>query len=113
MTEHLDTQRAWDPQPCRLSPGVRLNALVVNTRAGRVPLSRLDEFYATTDTERALAAGVHPTDLSDDSLARALDKLAAAGPRRVFSRLALTLAQPVVGPWWVHGDSSSQSEAGL
>lgn len=113
LTELLDAQLAWDPRQCRVSPGVRLKALVVNILAGRVPLSRLDEWFQTTDVELALASGVAAADLSDDSLARALDKLAAAGPRRVFSSVALTLAHPPVGPWWCHWDSTSQSVAGL
>jgi transposase len=79
----------WDPTRCRLSPGKRIEALVLNILAGRTPLYRVAEFYEDTATGVLFGEDILPEHLTDDCLARALDKLAASRPRAVYSAVAL------------------------
>ena len=74
---------------CRLSPGQRIEALVLNILAGRSPLYRVAEFYNDTATDVVFGPGVAVEHLTDDCLGRALDKLAESGPRAVYSAVAL------------------------
>lgn len=88
IADVIDSMVSWDVRHCRLSPGQRIEALILNTLAGRTPLYRVAEFYEDTATERVFGPGVLPKALNDDALARALDKLAEAGPRRIYSAVA-------------------------
>jgi transposase len=88
IVDVIDSMVPWDARHCRLSPGQRIEALILNTLAGRSPLYRVAEFYEDTATELIFGPGVLPEALGDDALARALDKLAEAGPRRVYSAVA-------------------------
>jgi transposase len=89
LAEVINAEVRWDPARCRLSPGERIEALVVNILAGQRPLYRVCEFFRDTAAEVFLPAGVTPAQLNDDCLARGLDYLAEAGPRRVYSAVAL------------------------
>jgi hypothetical protein len=85
----IDDIVPWDKKQCYLSPGTRIKALVINILGGRTPLYMVDEFYEGMDTENLFGKGVKPEDLTDYHLARALDKIALAGPQKVFSTLAM------------------------
>ena len=88
IADVIDSMVPWDARRCRLSPGQRIEALILNTLAGRTPLYRVAEFYEDTAIEQVFGPGVLAEALNDDALARALDKLAAAGPRLVYSAVA-------------------------
>jgi len=60
-------------------------AIVDNRRA----LYRLPLFFQTRDVELLLGSAVSPEALNDKAMARALDKLADAGPKRVYASLCL------------------------
>jgi transposase len=87
--ETVDEALDWDRAQCRLSPGQRLLALVVAIIDNRQALYRLPLFFATRDAELLLGSGVSPEALNDKAVARALDKLAAAGTKRVYASLCL------------------------
>jgi transposase len=89
LVEVIDQLVQWDPTRCRLSPGQRIEALVLNILAGRSPLYRVAEFYEDTATDLVFGPGIAAEHLTDDCLARALDKLADARPRAVYSAVAL------------------------
>jgi Transposase len=89
LAETIDEMVPWDPTRCRLSPGKRIEALVLNILAGRTPLYRVAEFYEDTATGVLFGNDILPEHLTDDALARALDKLAEGGPRGVYSTVAL------------------------
>ena len=76
----IDQVVAWDPERCRLSPGERILALVLNLLTGRPPLYQVTDAFRLTDVPLLLGPGVAAEDLTDDAWGRALDKLAAAGP---------------------------------
>jgi transposase len=49
----------------------------------------VDEFYEGMDTENLFGKGIKLEDLTDYHLARALDKIAEAGPQKVLTTLAM------------------------
>jgi len=106
LVETIDQLVPWDPARCRLSPGTRIEALILNILAGRRPLYRVTDFYEDTATELIFGGDVASAQLTDDCLARALDKLVECGPRLVYSAVALRacLFEGVrctfVGPGW-------------
>ena len=89
LVEVIDQMVPWDETRCRISPGRRIEALVLNILAGRFPLYRVHQFYEDTATDVLFGPGVQPADLTDDCLGRALDKLAEAKPKAVYSAVAL------------------------
>lgn len=106
LNQHLE----WDHQRCRLSPGERILALIVNILTARQPLYRVWESFEKTDTALLLGAGITAADLNDDALGRALDKLFAAGPRLVFSYVcARAIAVEQVDTRFLHRDSTTRS----
>ncbi len=62
---------AWDPPICKLSPGERIQALVLNLLTVRQPLYRVQAEFALTDPALLLGAGMTAADLTDDALGRA------------------------------------------
>lgn len=103
----------WDEQQCHLSPGERVLALIVGILFDRTSLWRLHEVLLDQDLPVLFRPGIAATDFNDDALARALDKLARAGPERVFATLA-TRALAREGRSWsdlsvVHADTTSVS----
>lgn len=89
FVETIDELVPWDPKQCRLSPGQRILALVMAIVDNRRALYRLPLFFETRDAEVLLGAGVTPDAVNDKAVARALDKLAAADPKRVYASLCL------------------------
>ena len=89
LAETVDHMVQWDPTRCRLSPGRRIEALILNILAGRTPLYRVAEFYEDTATAVLFGDDILPAHLSDDCLGRALDKLAECQPRAIYSAVAL------------------------
>ncbi len=114
----IDQVVPWDPQRCKLSPGERIQALVLNLLTARQPLYRVPEEFALTDTALLVGAGITAADLTDEALGRALDKLAAAGGATVFSAVAARalLHDQVWTPdaaLFVHWDSTTRSVYGV
>jgi len=44
LTKTIDDMLRWDPSRCKLSPGLRIEAIIVNALTNRRPLHRLEEF---------------------------------------------------------------------
>ena len=84
----IDQMVAWGRERCRLSPGERILALVLNLLTDRPPLYPVTDVFRLTDVPLLWGPGVTAEDLTDDAWGRALDKLAAAGPAAVFSAVA-------------------------
>ncbi len=106
----IDEMVHWDPVQCRLSPGTRIKALVINIFGHRKPLYRLDEFYEHMDIENLFGKGIHLADLTDYNMARALDKLGERGPWEVFSTICLqAIYQEQIELKYLHSDTTSIS----
>ncbi len=58
----IDEMVRWDPVQCRLSPGTRIKALVINILGRQRPLYRLAEFYEHMDIEKLFGKGIHYLD---------------------------------------------------
>lgn len=89
FVDTVDELLSWDRQQCRLSPGKRLLALVIAIVDNRRALYRLPLFFETRDAELLLGNGIAPDALNDKAMARALDKLAAVDPKKVYAFLCL------------------------
>src|SRR5579875_2256137 len=87
FVETVNELLEWDESQCKLSPGQRLLALVIAIVENRKALYRIHRFYAERDAELLLGEGVEAADLNDKTLARALDKLSAADPKKVYASL--------------------------
>ena len=106
----IDEMVRWDPLQCRLSPGTRIKALVINIFGHRKPLYRLDEFYEHMDIENLFGKGIRLEDLTDYNMARALDKLGQRGPWEVFSTICLqAIYQEQIELKYLHSDTTSIS----
>lgn len=109
----LDSVLPWDEAQCKLPPSIRIKALVINILAGRTPLYNVERFFKFQDTENLLGKGVTHEDLNDDCLARALDMLAEANPKKVTSTIMLNaLAIEDIMLTRIHADTTSISVYG-
>lgn len=110
LQEILDEMLPYDEEQCKLTPGQRLTALMLCVFGGREALYRVEKFYQGHNLERLFGPGVLAKDFNDDALGRALDKLSAADPKRVFSTLAFHALTVQEIPWEaVHADTTSVS----
>lgn len=91
IPQTINTLVDWDEKQCKLEPGTPVLALIINILHGRVPLYRIEEFYKEQDTELLFGAGVESKHLNDDALGSVLDKIYAAGAKKVFSAVALAV----------------------
>jgi len=79
----------WDRKQCLLDPGTHVEALIINILCQRDPLYRVKNFYLEQDVELLFGKGVKANHFNDDALGSTLDKIYAAGPKKVFSAVAL------------------------
>ena len=106
----INAETRWDAARCKLSPGELICALIIACFLRQRPLYRLFVAFETTDCELLIGQGVTPDDLNDDALGRALDRLAAAGPAKIYSALCTRAAVAEgVDRRFVHWDSTSRS----
>jgi transposase len=113
FVETIDELVPWDPAQCRLSPGLRLLALIMAILENRRALYRLHLLYEEKDPELLLGQGVEPDALNDKAVARALDKLAAADPKRVYATVCLRAVEAYeVAVEQLHSDTTSVSVYG-
>ena len=106
----IDEMVQWDPLQCRLSPGTRVKALVINIFGRQRPLYRLHEFFEYMDVENLFGKGISRDDLTDYNMARALDKLGERGPWEIFSAICLrALCHENIKLKYLHSDTTSIS----
>ncbi|MGD9211703.1 MAG: IS1634 family transposase, partial [Desulfobacteraceae bacterium] len=72
----------------KLSPGMTVLAMVLDTLSGRTPLYRLTEFFEEKDTELLLGTASEPELFCDYNLGRSMDQIYETGTQKVFSQLA-------------------------
>jgi len=109
IDDHID-----DDQKSRIvSTGTAIKALVMNIVANRKALYKLSEFYSQADTEKLFGQGIHPCNLTDDVMARALDDLYGIGAKKAMTETAMAIINeydiPVTS---VHSDTTSKSVYG-
>lgn len=99
----------WDPKQCLLDPGMHVTALIINILCRRDPLYRVEDFYREQDLELLFGIAVEPNNFNDDVLGSTLDKIYAAGAKKVFSAVALNaqLKEGIVCRT-LHGDTTAR-----
>ncbi|MDN5332622.1 MAG: hypothetical protein PWP45_1847 [Tepidanaerobacteraceae bacterium] len=109
----INQMLTWDEKQCLHDPATHILALVINILSGkRVALYKVHKFFEEKDTEVLFDHGVKPAHLNDDALARTLDKLYKANPKKVFSTLALkAVLQENVNISVLHGDTTNTTKA--
>ena len=80
------------PSRMELSPGLAVQAMVLDTLSGRSPLYHLEEFLAGQDIELLLGEPVEAHLFNDTNLSRSMDAIFEAGPSRVVTRLGARAA---------------------
>lgn len=104
----------WDPKQCRTAPGTLIKGLVLNVLSGRKALYRVHEYFREQDLEVLFGSGIQADAFNDDALGRAMDKMADASPKLIYSNLilsAITKNKITVGS--VHADTTSKSVHGV
>jgi hypothetical protein len=81
----VPTERDVDAGPIVLG-------LVLETRSGRRPLSRVEELFAHQDTELLLGKPLPPHALNDDTVGRVLDRLYDMSPMQICTAWAVRAA---------------------
>ena len=113
IAKTIDTLVDWDEKQCKLSPGTRIVAMLLNIFSGRTPLYRVEDFFKGQDLPNLFGVGVKSSDFNDDALARALDKLIEKGPKKVISTVMLNaIAIEKIDISHLHADTTSVSVYG-
>ena len=77
------------PTGMALRPGLAVQAMVLDTLAGRTPLYRVEQFLAAQDVELLLGESVPSPVFTDTNLARSLDAIFAAGTAKIVTALGV------------------------
>jgi transposase len=72
-----------------LSPGVIVQAMVLDTLSGRSPLYRIKEFLAGQDVELLVGEDLPANAFSDINVGRSLDAIFKAGPAKIVTELGV------------------------
>jgi transposase len=109
FVDFINRSVTWDEKQMKLSPGQLALSVVLSTFGSvRHPLARIKDFFSPMNTELLFGQGVEAGNLSDDSIARTLDKIADAGTEKIYSNFALQSFTTFDVPIDVlHGDTSS------
>ncbi len=87
----LDVAKIIDeatPSQMRISCGMVIEAMVLDTLTGRSPFYRMEEFAAHQDIELLLGRSVTPSQFRDHNIGRALDRVYRANPQQLFVEIA-------------------------
>jgi transposase len=81
------------PSKMNISPGLVVQAMVLDTLSGRSPLYRLEEFLEEQDIELLLGAPVEAHNFNDTNLGRSLDAIFQAGPSGILTEIGIRAAE--------------------
>ena len=110
LIDLLNRLLTWDPARTRIFPGERIFVLMVDLLLGKTPWYRVADRLQETDVPLLFGVGRQAADYSDDRLGRALDKLADANPKEVFTAVAAqAYTREQVHLQRLHWDSTSKS----
>jgi transposase len=81
----------WDDDQCKVTPGHLAKAIILATFFDiRAPLSLIKTRFIGMDTEFFFGEGITAGDINDYAVGRTLDKIAAAGPNKLFGTICLS-----------------------
>lgn len=113
IVETLNLMIPWDEHQCKVSPGTRIVALIVNILVQRRPLYLVSEFYEAMDLPLLFSEAVAASDLNDDALGRALDRMHEANPKSCFQPVAAgAVSRGHLGVRSVYADTTSVAPYG-
>jgi len=113
LVDTIDRMTEWDRDRCKLSPGQRVTAIIINALMDRYPLLHLPSFFSDMDVQKMFGREILPEDLNDHTMGRALDKLAEADPEQVYTQAALrATVEEDVELGIIHADTTSVSVQG-
>ncbi|MGA8164978.1 MAG: IS1634 family transposase [Waddliaceae bacterium] len=93
IAERIDRRLAPDHQR-KVSPGIASIAMIINGLGfTNRTLYLTHRFFESKPIERLLGRGLKPKDLTDHTLARALDDIAEYGASKLFAEVAFEVAQ--------------------
>jgi transposase len=72
-----------------LSPGLVVEAMVLDTLSGRSPLYRLEHAFAKMDLELLLGVDIPASKFNDDAVGRTLDRMFDIGPGKILTAIAI------------------------
>lgn len=75
------------PSEMELSPGLAVQAMVLDTLSGRSPIYRLREFIDSQDSELLLGQNVDSKLFEDSNVGRSMDQIFKAGSSNVLTKL--------------------------
>ena len=77
LIDIINAHVSWSAAHTKVSPGLRITALVANAQYGNLPLYQVSSFFHAHPCSVLLGdVSLRPEDYNDDTLARGLDKLA-------------------------------------
>ena len=86
LTGTINRMVDWDERQCKMSPGFRVEAVIINLLMGRRPLYRLDAFFEYMDVSKLFGPMISPEDITDDAVAVPLTSWARPAQRRCTGR---------------------------
>jgi hypothetical protein len=94
LVETINRVVEYDETQCKLLPGERVLAMVMNLLTDRHALYQMPDFFRGTDIENLFSSwrddeGIVPEDVNDDTLGRGLDKVHEANGLEVASSVIL------------------------
>lgn len=77
-----------DPR-VKISIGVLIKAMIINVLVGRTPLVHVENTFSQFECEILLKHGINPSDLNDDRLGDALEKLGTLDYHKLYSQICM------------------------
>ncbi|PTL38123.1 IS1634 family transposase [Alkalicoccus saliphilus] len=112
LPEHVDQRVPVDPR-CQTKPSDIVQVLVLDILSGRQALVHLASWAEGLDLDVLIREGLRAKQLHDDTLARHLDRLAAAGIHELVASFLCRLYQTEgLSARLLHGDTTSHSVYG-
>ena len=101
----------WDPKQWKVSPGILLKAVILNTFTNaRSPLYQIGQAFKDIDTEHLFGKGITPDMFTDSAIGAALERVYAANAGKIFQTLSLTVFKKYELPInRLHSDTTSIS----
>jgi transposase len=77
-----------DPR-VKISVGVLIKAMIINVLMGRLPLVHVENTFSQFECEILLGEGINPSDLNDDRLGNAIEKLGVLDYHKLYSEICM------------------------
>ncbi len=109
LVDFLNARVFWNPKQCKVSPGLRILALIIGCLVDPLALYRLEEFYAELDCAVLFGAERQAHDFNEDAMGRALLKLFESQVGQTFTALSRQAVERLAlpGSATAHADTTT------